>query len=190
MIKAIIFDFFGVLVGKGFEYTYRTAGGNPASDHLFIEDMLGQSNLGMITQDEFNQAMSNNLGIRLDQWLKAVKEAEKADNELLNYIVSLRKNYKTALLTNSNRGVVREKVGEARLEECFDIVIVSADVGLVKPDPAIYDLTAEKLGVQDKECVFIDDRKPFVEAAKGIGMTSILYQDSESLIDQLNNILD
>jgi putative hydrolase of the HAD superfamily len=191
VIKAVIFDFFGVLVGKGFEYTYRNAGGDPVKDHLFIEDMLGQSNLGMINENEFNVSMSSRLNIDLDKWLKAVKQAEQADDDLLDYIVELRKSYKTAILSNSNRGVVREKVGHDRLEQCFDLIVVSAEVGLVKPDAAIYDLTAEKLGVQDKECVFIDDRKPFTEAANLVGMTSILYQDQDtaSLINQLKTIL-
>jgi len=191
MIKAVIFDFFGVLVGKGFEHTYRNAGGDPVKDHLFIEDMLGQSNLGMINANEFNLSMSNRLGIDLDKWIKAVKQAEQADEDLLDYIVGLRKSYKTAILSNSNKGVIKEKVGQERLDQCFDVIVVSADVGLVKPDPAIYDLTAEELGVEDQECIFIDDRKPFVEAAKSVGMTSILYrdQDSKSLINQLKTLL-
>lgn len=189
MIKAIIFDCFGVLVGQGFEHTYRIAGGDPKLDRSFIESTLGQANLGLISDDEFRNAMADKLGIPIKQWQEAVKSAELPDRELLTYIKGLRPKYKTAVLSNANRGVLERKIGAEQLKECFDQVIVSAEIGMVKPDPRIYSLSAERLNVALQECIFIDDRQPFLDVAARLGMKVILYKDFEDLKKSMKKLL-
>lgn len=188
MIRAIIFDCFGVLVGKGFEYTYRLAGGDPGADREFIESTLGQANMGLISDEDFRDAMASKLGINLEKWQQAVREADTPDEELLDYIKSLRPKYKTAILSNANKGVIERKIGEQRLKGCFDLIVVSADEGIVKPDERIYKLTAERLGVKLDECIFIDDSQYFVEASRALGMKDILYVDFQSLKDQISKL--
>ncbi len=190
MIKAIIFDCFGVLVGSGFENTYRTAGGDPVADRPFIENTLGQANMGLISDDDFRKAMAGQLNLQLEQWQQAVRRAEQPDEDLLNYIKELRKNYKTAVLSNANSGTVARKIGEQWVRQCFDEVVVSAEVGLVKPDPAIYLMAADRLGVKPEECVFIDDIKMFTEAGQKLGMKVILYQGLDNLKKELELLLN
>jgi putative hydrolase of the HAD superfamily len=189
MIKAILFDCFGVLVGKGFEYTYRLGGGDPLKDSDFINDTLGQANLGLISDDEFRQAMSQKLGLSLDEWQQVVTEAEQPDLELLAYIKQLRVNYKTAVLSNANSGVVERKIGPDRIKDCFDVVVISADIGLIKPDPQAYEYAADKFGVALDECVFIDDSAWFVDEARQIGMQAIEYQNFGQMKVELAKIL-
>jgi putative hydrolase of the HAD superfamily len=189
MITAVIFDCFGVLVGKGFEHTYRSAGGDPLRDRAFIEDMLGQTNLGIIAEADFHQAIATQLGISLNEWFEAVRLAEQPDAQLLAYIQRLRPAHKTAVLSNANTGVVAYKIGEEQLQACFDAVVVSADIGMVKPDPRIYEYTASKLGVTPAECVFIDDRSYFLEPAREVGMQTVLYQDYEQVVAELDKLL-
>jgi putative hydrolase of the HAD superfamily len=189
VIKAIIFDCFGVIVGKGFPQTYRMAGGDPKNDRDFIVDLLGQANLGMITDDLFNLSISNHLGISVQTWNEVVKRAELPDNHLLNYIKELRKSYKTAVLSNSNRGVLARKIGDSWLSSCFDEVIVSAEVGIVKPDPRIYKIAAERLNVEMSECVFIDDQQTFIETGRGLGMKVILYKDFIDFKHELEKLI-
>ncbi|HET8991717.1 MAG TPA: HAD family phosphatase [Candidatus Saccharimonadales bacterium] len=181
MIRAVIFDCFGVIVGKGFDYTYTLAGGDPKQDRQFLDDKLKQANLGLISENDFNKAMAKNLGQSDSEWQAILAKAEKADAELLDYIASLRKKYKTAVLSNSNKGVLKQKIGEEQLEKCFDEVVCSAEVGMIKPSPHIYKLTANRLKVEPEECVFIDDHVSFVEAAKTIGMHALVYKDLPSL---------
>ena len=189
MVKAIIFDCFGVIVGQGFDHTYRSAGGDPAQDRHFIEDMLGQANLGRISEDHFHNSMADKLGMSLEEWRDAARDAEKADTELLDYIKNLRGTYKTAILSNANLGVLEDEIGGRRLKDCFDAVVVSADVGMVKPDPRIYIHVADKLGVEPSECIFIDDRQQFVDQASQLGMQAILYDNFEQLKSYLDKIL-
>lgn len=189
MIRAVIFDCFGVLVGKGFAYTYSLAGGNPVRDKEFVKDILGQANLGMISDSYFDNAVANHLGISLEEWHKAIARSELPDEKMLTYIKGLRPKYKTAVMSNTNKGVLSRKIGDKELNECFDEVIASADVGMVKPDPGIYRLTAKKLGVELNECVFIDDRQAFIEAGETLGMTGIHFKSFEDLKYRLEKIL-
>lgn len=189
MIKAIIFDCFGVLLGKGFEHTYHLAGGDSLKDKYFIEKMLNKTNLGKISENEFNLAIADKLNISLTQWMRAMAEAELPDKELLNYIKSLRKNYKTAILSNANRGVLTLKLGDDWLRECFDEIIVSADYGVLKPDPRIYQIAIDKLGVDYQESVFIDDREMFLDVASRLGMKTIIYRDYQTFKNKLEKLL-
>lgn len=189
MVKAVIFDCFGVLIGKGFEYTYRLAGGDPAKDRLFIEDLLGQANMGMISDQAFREQMAARVGISVEDWRAAVRAADLADEELLNYIKSLRQSCKTAVLSNANRGVVERKIGTGRVGDYFDEIVVSADVGMAKPDPRVYSLAAERLGVDPAECVFVDDSPHLAEGAKLAGMQAIIYKNFLQMRAELDSLL-
>lgn len=189
MVKAIIFDCFGVIVGQGFEHTYRSAGGDPKQDRDFIDDMLGRANMGLINDEDFHSGMAAKLGLSMDDWRQAVLSAEQPDSELLEYIKQLRANYKTAILSNANHDSLDRKIGAPWLETCFDKLVVSADVGMVKPDPRIYRLAAERLGVEPAECVFIDDLEIHIQGAQAVGMQAILYKDFVQLRVDLDKLL-
>jgi HAD superfamily hydrolase (TIGR01509 family) len=185
MLKAIIFDCFGVLVGRGFDETYRSVGGDPYADREFIRSILGRTNMGLISPVEFRQEIVNQLHISPEEWQAAVRLAEQPDKDLLNYIETLHKKYKIAILSNANKGVVQRKLGEECVERCFDVVVISAEVGTVKPDPAIYEYTATCLGIKPAECVFIDDLNGYVQAAEKVGMCGILYHNFDQLKSDL-----
>ncbi len=83
---------------------------------------------------------------------------------------------RTALLSNSwGNDYPREE-----LAPLFDLQVISGEVGLRKPDPAIYRLTAERLGVTPQQCVFVDDLTPNVRAAVEVGMIGIRHVDAAS----------
>jgi putative hydrolase of the HAD superfamily len=189
MIKAIIFDCFGVLVGKGFEQTYRTAGGDPLRDRLFIEDTLGKANLGLISDSEFRASMARQVGISPIHWSQAVKSAELLNTDLLVYISELRGTYKTAILSNANRGVLERKIGTEWLEKDFDEIVVSAEVGIAKPDPRVYQLIIDRLKVPPQECLYIDDRESFLDAARELGMEGLLYKNFSQIKRSMHELL-
>lgn len=189
MVRAIIFDCFGVLVGRGFDETYRSVGGDPNKDYDFIRRMLGRTNLGLISPTEFREEMIHHLGITENAWREALKRAEQPDYDLLGYIESLHKSFKTAILSNANKGVVQRKLGEEWLQKCFDTVIISAEVGRVKPDPEIYLRAAHQLEVELSECIFIDDLDYYVRAAEAVGMKGILFHNVDQMKSDLHQIL-
>jgi epoxide hydrolase-like predicted phosphatase len=71
------------------------------------------------------------------------------------------------------------------IRDLFDVVVISAEVGLHKPQPEIYRLAAEQLGVEPEDCVFVDDLRENCAGAEAVGMASILHRDSDETIAQL-----
>jgi epoxide hydrolase-like predicted phosphatase len=97
--------------------------------------------------------------------------------------------YRTAILTNNVREWGRFWKGSIPLE-LFDVVVDSCDVGLRKPDPAIYRLTCERLGVAPEAAVFLDDTRRHVESARQVGLQAILVHDPWDAIAELDAILE
>jgi putative hydrolase of the HAD superfamily len=97
--------------------------------------------------------------------------------------------YRTALLTNISRS------GEAvwrslfAVDELFDVVVDSSQVRLRKPDPAIFLLTCERLGLAPQECLFVDDLRCNVSAAADLGMTTIQCKDPVVIADEVVELL-
>jgi putative hydrolase of the HAD superfamily len=92
----------------------------------------------------------------------------------------------TALLSNSwgTSGYPRE-----RLAQLFDTVIISGEVGLRKPDPAIYELAVARLGVPAERCVFVDDYPGHLEPAAQAGMTTVLHVSPQRTLERLSELL-
>lgn len=188
MIRAIIFDCFGVLVGQGFDATYRMAGGDPVADRAFVADILGAANLGLISSAEMTKSICARLEIDQNRWDSAVAKTEQPDRALLDYIKTLKDTYKVAILSNANRGTLDRKFSREQLD-IFDTVVVSAEVGMIKPDRAIYELTAERLGVAPLECVFTDDSPGYCRGAEQAGMTAIHYHHQAQFEQELDAAL-
>jgi epoxide hydrolase-like predicted phosphatase len=92
-----------------------------------------------------------------------------------------RSGVKCALLSNS-WGLDYDRVG---WDELFDVVVVSGEVGMRKPEERIYRLTAERLGVAPGECVFVDDLAPNVRGAVAAGMVAVHHVSVEQTVAEL-----
>lgn len=92
---------------------------------------------------------------------------------------------RTALVTNSF-GIPYPREDWPRL---FDATVVSHEVGLRKPDPAIYELALKRLGVAADAVVFVDDMQPNIEAAAAMGMATVLHVDHETTATALKELL-
>jgi HAD superfamily hydrolase (TIGR01509 family) len=77
----------------------------------------------------------------------------------------------------------------SELADLFDVVVASGDIGYAKPEAAAYEITADRLGVRLDECVFVDDREPYCEAARGVGMQAIVYRDFAQFQAELQAML-
>lgn len=96
--------------------------------------------------------------------------------------------YRTAILSNLHQGFVWYLRKNAQWLQTFDCQIFSSEVGLVKPDPAIFQLSLKTLALEGQEVPFVDDREANVEAAQRVGMTAIRFQSVEALSVELNRI--
>jgi putative hydrolase of the HAD superfamily len=76
------------------------------------------------------------------------------------------------------------------LDKLFDDVVISADVGLHKPDPAIYRLSCERLGVEPADAVFVDDLRENIDGAEAVGMVGVLHREPEATVKQLEELFE
>ena len=189
MIKAIVFDCFGVLVGNGFWDVYDAAGGDSLKDSEFIENILKKANSGTISNEEFRASIAKKIGISTYDYQQVVEHEERPNLPLFKYIKSdLKSKYKIALLSNANRGVIERKI-PSRLRALFDEEIISGEVGYLKPDKKIFELTSNRLSVDYEEMVFTDDLQRYLLPASELGMHTLLYAGFEKFRVELGIVL-
>jgi epoxide hydrolase-like predicted phosphatase len=117
-------------------------------------------------------------------------DGDKVDEELVAFIRSLRPSYLTGVISNAWPETRRWLENEWLIADAFDQIVISAEVGVAKPDPRIFHLALDGLEVTPKESVFIDDFDANVKAAREIGIYSIFFRDPEQTIEELRKLLD
>lgn len=110
----------------------------------------------------------------------------RRNDEMIDAVRRIAAHYRTGLLTNN----VKEWGGwrEYYPQDLFQVVVDSSEVGLRKPDPAIYRLTCERLGVEPARAAFVDDIPDNVEAARTFGLRAIHFTDTERTIEELTSL--
>ncbi len=187
MIKAIIFDCFGVVLTDTFDAAYRSLGGDPDKDRKKIKEILWLSDKGQVRSATM---FAEHLGVAESSWLTAVSSGREINQELLDYIQkSLRPQYKVGMLSNVGKGRLPEIFGGGFLDQYFDQIVASGDVGFAKPEARAYEIAAEGLEVRLDECVFTDDRQEYIEGAQSVGMHTILFKDTEQFMRELEGLL-
>ena len=188
MIKAIIFDCFGVVITDTLEAAYTRLGGDFVKDLPKIREILFLADKGQIPSS--HPAIAELLGVSPSSYTTAVASGRQVNHDLLNYIDSdLRSNYKVAMLSNVARGRLPEIFGIGFLEKYFEKVVASGDIGYAKPEAQAYEIVAAQLGVRLDECVFTDDRQDYIDGAMGVGMKTILFQSTAQFIEDLTEML-
>ncbi|HEX9039197.1 MAG TPA: HAD family phosphatase [Ktedonobacterales bacterium] len=109
--------------------------------------------------------------------------------ELADYFVSLRPRYRTAFLSNSGIGAREHEQAARGFEDMADLIIYSHEVGVAKPDPRIYAITCERLGVQPPELVFLDNVSANIASARDFGIHGVVFQDNTQAIREINALL-
>jgi putative hydrolase of the HAD superfamily len=106
-----------------------------------------------------------------EEWRKA----QAAIEPNLELARSLRPRFKLSVLSNADVSL-RGRLERDGIHHLFDDIVVSAEVGMAKPEPAVFRLAVERLGLAPRECVFVDDWDRNVEAAREVGMPAVLYR--------------
>jgi putative hydrolase of the HAD superfamily len=96
---------------------------------------------------------------------------------------------RTAVLSNSLGRTPHDPYGPFKLDDRFDVVVLSDQVGLRKPDPRIFELTARRLGVPTTECVFVDDTEENLAPARALGMAVLHAVDEAVAVPVLRSLL-
>ena len=173
-MKAIILDMYGVIVkqtGDDFvPYVQKTF---PNLDPEEIRKPWDKAGMGEMTSLEVWAA----LGFQgdLEKIEKDYLDTIELNDGFLDFINFVRKKYKLAIISNDTSRwsqYLREKFN---INQYFDVISISGNLKIRKPDERIYQLTIENLAVKAAECLYIDDRRGYLGAAKKAGMNTVLF---------------
>ncbi len=146
---------------------------------------------GQISVDEYWDALLRPFGItdhsaQMAFPTKLNQGREKVHPEMIALLRDLKPHYRLALLSNTHLLDMDVWIADTQgLKEIFDVVVSSAAVGLAKPEPAIYQLTLDRLGVAPGEALFIDDMPRNTAAAEALGIPSIVFESPVQLRREL-----
>jgi epoxide hydrolase-like predicted phosphatase len=190
---AVLFDFGGVLttpVWDSFSAFCRSEGLEPdAIKNLFRTDPEALADLrgletGSMTEAGFERSFGARLGLRHpDGLIDSMFEGMKPVEPMVDAVRAIRRSgLLTGLVSNSWSTAHYDR---SLLAELFDAVVISAEVGLHKPQPEIYRLAAERLEVEPEGCLFVDDLRENCEGAEAVGMTAIRHRSAPETIAKL-----
>ncbi|MBC7582044.1 HAD-IA family hydrolase [Aeromicrobium sp.] len=189
MIKAIIFDCFGVIITDALSVIVSELSVTNPQGAQKVRDLVRASNRGVLDPQDSNQQIADILGLSFAEYQQQVRDGELKDPRVMNLIKELRRTYKTAMLSNISGEGMLKRFSEAERAEYFDVMVASADIGFAKPETEAYEITADRLGVRLEECVFLDDKQDFCDAARSVGMQAITFETFDQAHEDLNTIL-
>lgn len=198
-VRAMIFDLGGVLV-RTEDLLPRTQlatrlgkSYNELSALVFDSPSSQKAMKGEITAAEHWEAVSEALGISKVEISQVQLEfwgGDSLDEHLLAYLRAKRLHYKTALLSNMWDDI-RQVIEEIwNIDDAFDEIVISAEVGLVKPDPRIYLKVLSGLDVKPGESVFVDDFPDNIAGARRVGMQTIHFRSPDQTLKDLERLLN
>ena len=137
---------------------------------------------------QFAQRLAQETGVEVDpeRLIGQMFGGLRLEEGMLEAVAAIKAaGYKTALLSNS-WGV--SAYPRERLAEIMDVIVISAEVGMRKPDREIFDFTVDKLGVDPAGCVFVDDHPGHLKAAQEAGWTTVLHRTPAETIEELETL--
>ena len=202
--KAIIWDFGGVITSSPFETfnkfelsnnlpkdIIRTINSENPDDNAWAKFERNDIDL-----DEFDNLFSieaDKKGFKISgkQVIKLL--SGEIRKQMVDFLSFLKKDYKLGCITNNIQNSKNEKVNHlneaGQVMKIFDHIIESSKVGLRKPDPKIYYMSCDALGVKPEECIYLDDLGINLKPAREIGMTTIKVIDPNEAINEVKKYL-
>ena len=183
----IVFDFFGVVCSEIAPFwLVKYVSDNDAK--LIKSTVVHSADTGEISQQEMFEKLSEIVHMPAERIESEWWSYVQIDNEVVNIIRNLRRRYPVALLTNSPAHFIREILRRNHLTSLFDPIVVSSEVGVAKPDPAVYQHMLDRISTSPEYAIMIDDNPVNVEAAINVGMKGLLFSSSMQLKTALVNL--
>tara|TARA_B000000565_G_scaffold64157_1_gene43023 strand:- start:2586 stop:3212 length:627 start_codon:yes stop_codon:yes gene_type:complete len=202
--KAVIWDFGGVITSSPFEAFNKFE-----LDNNLPKDIIRKINSENPDDNAWAKFERNDIDINEFDTLFS-KEADKKGFQIsgkqvvkllsgdirkpmVDFLLSLKENYKLGCITNNIQNSKDDKVNHlnqaSQVMKIFDHIIESSKVGLRKPDPNIYYMSCDALGVRPEECIYLDDLGINLKPARKIGMTTIKVIDPNEAINEVKKYL-
>ena len=158
------------------------------------DDLVHDFETGHVTEEEFCKAFAQRLkdetGVEVEseRLVDRIFSGLEIVEEMMEIVITIRRaGFKTALCSNSwGLGLYPYD----RFPEMFDVVVISGEVGMRKPNRNIFDLTVEKLGLPAETCVFVDDHPGHLKGAADLGMQTVLHRTPDETIAELRRLFE
>ncbi|MGK2896355.1 MAG: HAD-IA family hydrolase [Candidatus Saccharimonadales bacterium] len=187
MIRAIIFDCFGVLYRDNLSMLYDTV---TPERYRELQDIIHATDHGFFTREEYYQKVAELSG-RTSEDIRAIEQRQhERDPEMIAYTQTFRPTYKVGVLSNIDVDSMAKLFPDAERNELFDAFVMSGAVGYTKPMPEIFELAAARLGVEPEECIMIDDIPLNIEGAQAAGMKGLVFSSRRQLALDLARVLE
>ena len=196
-IEAVFFDLGGVILRTEYqaprEYLAERLGLSYEElvKLVFASESARQASLGRITAAQHWVSVATRVG-RPATEIAALRDeffaGDILDRGLLDLIRSLKPRRKTGLVSNAWLDLRDYIVGNG-FQDVFDSIIISAEVGVLKPDAGIYKLALDSVGAVPGQSVMVDDMAENIEAAEAVGMHGILFRDPQDVHTELARLL-
>lgn len=197
-MKALVFDFGGVLVDWNPHHLYDSYFGSKEKATWFLENICtNEWNSQMDGGKPFCQGVAElsaqypeyakDIEAYFNRWIEMMgTEIEGMYGLLQEYKA---KGYTLLGLTNWSSETFCQVKDVYPIFKLLDGMVVSAEEHCIKPSPRIYQILLERFGLNASDCVFIDDRQPNVDGADAVGMTGILFTSAQDLREKLESVL-
>lgn len=180
MKDVILFDFFGVLCSEIAPFWFRRYFTDAEADAIKAE-IVSKGDIGLISEDEMYIQISARTGIAPEQICQDWMDLAKINTVLVEFVRSLRKKHRVYLLSNAIGPFLRRILEGNNLYDLFDGIIISSEIGLIKPSVAYFERAMELLDVNAANAVMIDDNPKNIAGAVQAGIKGLVFTDNEQL---------
>jgi len=197
VVRAIFFDFGGVILRTEYQSPRQHLAErlNMEYDDLvrlvFDSETSRKASIGVATVDAHWAAVMKRLNRPVVEAQSIRDEffgGDVLDRGLIQLMRDLRRKYTIGLISNAWNDL-REYITKQGIADVFDAMIISAEVGVVKPDARIFQIALDQFKVRAKEAMFVDDFKENIEGCEKVGMQGLLFRDPERDIQKLKALL-
>jgi epoxide hydrolase-like predicted phosphatase len=196
-IRAVFFDLGGVIVRTEYQAPRQQLAERLGMEYddlskiVFDSETGAQASIGSITALQHWESVIKRLK-RPHEEMTSIRDeffaGDIVDRDILNFLRGLRGKYKTGLISNAWSDL-RDYIVREKMDDAFDHIIISAEVGVAKPEAEIFRIALEQAGVSPNEAVFVDDFYVNIEGCEKVGIKGIHFKDAESALAQLKTLL-
>ena len=196
-VRAVFFDLGGVILRTEFQAPRQHLAERLGVEYedivrlVFDSPTSQQASVGAISSEAHWAAVTKRLGRPVDEADTIRREffaGDVIDREMLDFLRELRPRHYVGLISNAWPDM-RAYIQEQRFDDAFDHMVISAEVGVMKPDARIYQIALERARASPKEAVFVDDFYENIQGCEKVGMRGIHFKDPETALKQLKKIL-
>tara|TARA_Y100001949_G_C15902722_1_gene293311 strand:- start:350 stop:907 length:558 start_codon:yes stop_codon:yes gene_type:complete len=185
MIRAILFDYYGVLRPDTYQQWLDAHGLIRTGVFQTLSEKVDAN---IISTEDFFESLSTLTDIDSETIRNEFSNTPLVDDSVHALLSKLKASYSLGLISNGSIRT-RDRLNTDKLASYFDAIIISAEVGKIKPDPAIYYAALTQLNASVEEVIYIDDSATNIEAAQKLGFISIHFTDIKKLDSELSRIL-